>query len=66
MKSLLGFWTKGKDNVEGGERYQPGEDATSIRPFSGLKKVDIGPENDCFNRSTLSTDKPSDTGKSLS
>ena len=48
MKSLLGFKAKGRDVIEGGERYHLREEAAPYMTLFKAEKDDIGTENAFF------------------
>ena len=48
MKTLLGFKAKGRNVIEGGERYQLREGAVHYKALFGTEKDDIAPENAYF------------------
>jgi len=48
VKALLGFRAKGRDVVEGPEGYQVREGSAPYDALFGVKKGDIGPENEYF------------------
>ena len=45
VKSLLGFKAKGRDIIEGGERYHLREEAAPYTALFRAEKDDIGTEN---------------------
>jgi len=48
LKALFGLKAKGRNVIEGGERYQLREGAVHYKALFGTEKDDIAPENTCF------------------
>ena len=48
MKELLGFKAKGRNVIEGRERYQLREASVHYKALLGTEKDDIAPESTCF------------------
>ena len=48
VKELLGFKAKGRNVIEGRERYQLREASVHYKALLGTEKDDIAPESTCF------------------
>jgi putative transposase len=48
VKSLLGFWAKGREVIEGGEGHQVREEPAAYNPLFEAENEDIGPKNTYF------------------
>jgi len=69
VKGMLGYRAKGRDVIEGSERYHLREGTVEYKALFGLEEEDIGPENRYFqdimmNNQQLIRARPPGTGNS--